>query len=1206
MEIPLLQLVIVALAMSFLAQARAQDTFETLHSANASLEPNGELVEGRDGDFYGTTSGGGRNGVGSVFKITPAGVLTVLHSFDGTTGVYPQAGLVQGTDGAFYGTTRGNEKALKGTVFRITSDGAFTTLHAFNGSNGEAPNGGLVQGSDGAFYGATRLGGSHNKGTVFKVTPAGEFTTLQSFNGAKGENPFSGLVQGSDGAFYGATWGGGSDGEGIVFKISSAGVLTILSDSSRFSEKLLPGSDGAFYAVNASQVIRMSEAGVQTVLHTKSGYDGYFEGRLARDGAGNLYGVINDFFAVPSKVFKLSPDGHFTLLHTFSREDGHTVLGGLTWGSDGALYGTAAPYDGDHGTVFKITPDGTFTLLHSLISPDGSGSRALLQGSNGNFYGITEQGGELGQGTVFKITADGVHTVLHSFDDDSFALPEAGLVQDDEGNLYGLAGIETMDWEDPRCSAFKISSAGNFTELAGFWGQPVSELVKGSDGCFYCATYSVYDDKGFVFKITPSGGSVLLRAFISPSDFVPNIGMIQGRDGNIYGTSDFMYDSEEVDDEDYGYGSVFKITPAGIFTTLHVFNDEDGSSPGAELVQGSDGTLYGTTETGGANDRGTVFKITPAGEFTTLHSFNGTDGERPRTQLVLGSDGHLYGACNVSYQYPDLYSYGTVFKISPVGKFTNLVFFRHTKTIRSADALVGGMDGNLYGVSRWGGSESRGALFQITPAGKCTLLHTFKGDDGSYPTHLIQGQDGAFYGTADTMTVWRFRVAQRPEMVGPGPQQHHVGQMVSLPLAASENPSKFLVQGLPKGLRYDAATRSIVGQPTTPKLDKNKQPVAYEVKIRAANGLGAGPEIVINWTILPLSPELTGGFEALVAPQAEVNDNLGGALRFTVTASGAVTGKLWVGGRLQSFKGNLEVAADGAGAVLQVTLPGKSPEEVVTLELNLADGQILSESRIGRDGGEAAVSGWRGVSLPAAGLQGTFHTALEATETGENIPEGAGWAVLKISSKGVAVWTGRLADGFAFTASQWLGPEGRVPCFAMLYRGNGSLRGWAQVDADSGDLDDVGGLTWVKKPEPGESRGRVYKDGIPSHTLLLQGGRYVLNEAGLILNFAEPGPGGLSFAGVALLQDVEQPFELLARNGIRLPKGAWAKLSLKAKTGFITTSFALQVDGKSLPVKGTGLLVPRRSQGLGHVLVPQGGEKNSTLRSAKMMLSRTP
>lgn len=1190
--------------MSLLAQARAQNTFETLHSANASLEPNGELVEGSDGDFYGTTSRGGRNGVGSVFKITPGGVLTLLHSFDGTTGVSPQDKLVQGTDGAFYGTTQGNGVALKGTVFRITSNGVLTTLKTFNGSNGEAPNGGLVQGGDGAFYGTTRLGGTYNKGTVFKVTPTGKLTTLQSFNGMKGEYPFSGLVQGGDGAFYGATSMGGSDDEGTVFKISSTGALTILPDPRKFSERLLPGIDGAFYAAGFFQVIRMSESGVPTVLYTNSSSDGYFEGRLAQDGAGNLYGAINDFFDSPSKLFKLSPEGAFTLLHTFSREEGHTVLGGLIWGSDGALYGTTASGGtSDHGTVFKITVDGTFTSLHSFNNPSGNGKRVLKKSGDGGFYGISERGGEFGQGTVFEITSAGVHTVLYSFDGDAFAVAQAGIVQGDDGCFYVLGVAKQESGIDDSSTLLRVSPAGICTWVNNFHGYPISEMMKGSDGNFYCAMSTHYGDEDYLNKITPSGEVTQIHAW-QGSVFDPFAAMIEGKDGGLYGIVNF---GDCGDDFCNGLGEIFKITPAGEFITLHAFSGGAGGySPRAELVQGSDGTLYGTTEYGGIHNRGSLFKITPAGEFTILHSFNGTDGERPRTQLVLGSDGHLYGACNVSYQYPDLYSYGTVFKISPVGKFTNLVFFRRTKTIRSADTLVGGMDGNLYGVSRWGGSESRGALFQITPAGKCTLLHSFRGDDGSYPTDLIQGQDGAFYGTADTLTVWRFRVAQRPEMVDPGPQQHHVGQVVSLPLAASENPAKFLVQGLPKGLRYDAATRSIVGQPTMPRLDKNKQPAAHAVKIRAVNGLGAGPEILVNWIILPLPPELSGSFAGLVAPQAEVNDSLGGSLRFTVSSSGAVTGKVWVSGRLQSFKGNLTVAKGCASAVLDVTIAHKNPAEVVTLELTLAGGQILPGSRILRNGGEAVVDGWRGESLPSAALLGTFHAALEAIGLAENIPEGAGWAVLKIGSKGVVVWTGRLADGSGFTASQITGPDGRVPCFAMLYRGNGALGGWTRVDAGSGDLEDIDGLSWVKKPEPSDSRGRVYKEGIPPHTLLLQGGRYALNEAGMILDFAVPGPGSVSFSGGGLLQPVEQPFEVLAKNGIRLPKGAPVKLSLMPRTGLITTSFALQVDGKSLSVKGTGLLVPRRGRGLGQVLVPQSAENNSALRSAKMTLHRTP
>jgi uncharacterized repeat protein (TIGR03803 family) len=166
--------------------------------------PRARLVQGSDGDFYGTTFQGGASNYGTVFKITPAGVLTTLHSFNKTNGSYPVSELVQGIDGDFYGTTSaGGDNVFYGTVFKITPAGVLTTLHSFNLTNGSGPGGGLVQGSDGDFYGTTFQGGASNYGTVFKITPAGTLTTLHCFNEVDGLNPSAGAVFGTDGKLYG-------------------------------------------------------------------------------------------------------------------------------------------------------------------------------------------------------------------------------------------------------------------------------------------------------------------------------------------------------------------------------------------------------------------------------------------------------------------------------------------------------------------------------------------------------------------------------------------------------------------------------------------------------------------------------------------------------------------------------------------------------------------------------------------------------------------------------------------------------------------------------------------------------------------------------------------------------------------------------------------------------------------------------------------
>src|SRR5208282_586069 len=294
----------------------------TLHSFQPfpnGAGPNG-LVQGSDGNFYGT-AWGGTNGYGTVFKITPNGALTTLYSFSGgDDGAYPSAGLVQGSDGKFYGTTehngyhpapQGGSFFGAGTVFKITPNGALTSLYLFTGgSDGANPSAGLVQGSDGSFYGTTQYGGTNGWGTVFKISTNGVLTSLYSFtDGNDGMFPIGGLVQGSDGNFYGTTsYGGANLVYGTVFKIST---------------------DGAY-----------------TNLYSFTGtgpYDGAYgpRGGLVQGSDGNLYGTETG--RSPSgtgyaagTVFKISTTGAYTSLHSFTTggNDGENPVAGLVQGTD--------------------------------------------------------------------------------------------------------------------------------------------------------------------------------------------------------------------------------------------------------------------------------------------------------------------------------------------------------------------------------------------------------------------------------------------------------------------------------------------------------------------------------------------------------------------------------------------------------------------------------------------------------------------------------------------------------------------------------------------------------------------------------------------------------------------------------------------------------------------------------------------------------
>jgi uncharacterized repeat protein (TIGR03803 family) len=301
-------------------------------------------VQGSDGNFYGTTEYGGTNGNnGTVFQVTPAGALTTLVSFNRTNGSHPAAGLVQGSDGNFYGTTFGGGASGMGTVFQMSPAGVLTTLISFSDSDGAAPLAPLVQGNDGSFYGTTSEGGNlvlnggAGFGTVFRMTPAGMLTTLVVFNGSNGGNPAAGLVQGTNGNFYGTTALGGN-------------------------------------------------------LSLNGGY-----------GFGT--------------VFKMTPAGSLTTLVSFNLANGYNPSAGLLQGSDGNFYGTTdGGGAGGGGTVFKMTPAGALTTLVFFNGANGNNPQAsLVQGSDGNFYGTTTYGGANGRGTVFQVTPAGLLTTLVSF-----------------------------------------------------------------------------------------------------------------------------------------------------------------------------------------------------------------------------------------------------------------------------------------------------------------------------------------------------------------------------------------------------------------------------------------------------------------------------------------------------------------------------------------------------------------------------------------------------------------------------------------------------------------------------------------------------------------------------------------------------------------------------------------------------------------------
>jgi uncharacterized repeat protein (TIGR03803 family) len=277
------------------------------------------MIQANDGNFYGTIKNGGTSGMGAVFKFTPEGTLSLLHSFDNTDGADPTGSLVQATNGSLYGTTfQGGPHGL-GTIFEMTTAGVLTPIHAFNNTDGAAPQGGLVQAGDGNFYGTTYSGGANDQGTVFQFTGSGVLTTLYNFAGPDGANPRAGLIQAGDGNFYGTTAGGGADGMGTVFEITPAGLLTTLHsfsgpDGSQPWAALVQGTDGSFYGTTAGGGTQPGSGVDGTVFRLDTGLSPFVRASPAYGSAGAEIRILGtDLSGATAVNFKGVPAG-FTIV----------------------------------------------------------------------------------------------------------------------------------------------------------------------------------------------------------------------------------------------------------------------------------------------------------------------------------------------------------------------------------------------------------------------------------------------------------------------------------------------------------------------------------------------------------------------------------------------------------------------------------------------------------------------------------------------------------------------------------------------------------------------------------------------------------------------------------------------------------------------------------------------------------------------------
>jgi uncharacterized repeat protein (TIGR03803 family) len=763
--------------------------FTTLHSFTTNLNgglPYAPPIQGEDGFLYGMTTIGGVTRLGTVYRAGTNGMFTLLYSFtNGIDGSHPTASLVQGTDGNFYGTAERGGTNGHGTIFQVSSNGVFNPLYSFTGgADGGAPESALIEVAGGEFYGTASTGGAAGYGTVYEIntqTNPAQFILLYTFtNGMDGATPASALVSAGGGVLYGTATSGGASSHGAIFELTSAGAFSPLYSFTNGLDGSVPlgltlGSDGLYGMAqsggiaNAGTIFKMTFGGALTALYSfTNGADGILTeygapsvGSLALGSDGAFYGVADDGSNYTGTIFKITPQGAFALVTSFDQiptasfgeaseyyfNVGGNVPTGLTLGIDGNLYGTATyGGGGGYGTILELVSNSVIVPFFAFGFADGKYPDAgVIQGADGNFYGPTYYGGLADQGAIFKMDVAGNTSLLYSFTNGlDGAVPDAPLTVGSDGNLFGttfsaFGTVFRLTFDGVLTTLHKFTNGADGSFPSGPLGQFGSDFYGTTDGNTYingigAASY------GTVFEISTNGTLNTLHTFATTDGTPPLDGVTEASDGNFYGAT-FARSSNN-------FGGIFKITPSGVFTSLYAFTGAaDGAYPIGGLVQANDGSLYGTTSDEGRSTFGGIFRISTNGLFTPLYSFtNGLDGSSPNTTLLRAWDGNLYGTTGT-----EVFQVTTNGVLTVLYSFTNFVDF-----LGDPGPLLQATDGDLYGTTTGGGIFGVGTVFRLAvPMPPVCLSANLQAGQANFTWRAVSGlQYQAQYTTNLAQANW--------------------------------------------------------------------------------------------------------------------------------------------------------------------------------------------------------------------------------------------------------------------------------------------------------------------------------------------------------------------------------------------------------------------------------------------------------------------
>ena len=712
----------VAFIVALLASGslQAQTNLEEVFSFAATPQNPFTLVASQDGNVYGTSIYGGTNGLARIFKVTPEGAVSTVATFDSPSEVYPK-NLIEGADGRFYGFTQYDRYGRDGTVFRVDNGAISTVTNLTIYNEGQIS---LIAGTDGYVYGVS---GSD----IFKIDSEGNTSTVHSFSYPTNVSPCF-LQQDGAGNFYDFSSYDGGYTDGTLFRTAPDGTLTSLFTFEYFvtgsePRKGLLGEGGNFYVQawgpdywSGYTVSKITANGEYLVLWEKA--PAISDWIQSRDG--NIYAVTSATFENPGGLFRLTTNGEYSLLYSFSNAwanaDGYynDIERRIVEAKNGHLFCSlmiAGIPDAGEGAVLELTTAGdlvnTISLgKDSLFYGVSSGIRPLstLQlADNGSLYGTTSAGGHFGTGTLFRISPTGVLSNIISLTYGQ-QMPITAPVRAKDGNFYG-AGVGLVS----------MTPAGTLTasEFEAWSIQSETTFTKGADGNFYGAKgpgFFETDEDPFlnIFQTQPGGQISNIYSFEQRGIYVSTL--VEDSKRNLYGIySKYLLDSPETSN----YGVFFRLSRNRVYNELTMIDQ-----PTAPLVRGNDGCFYGLQ--GGVYhwspspwpgyptldwfpDR--AIKIDTNGVVTGLATFTSETGTGPLGPLCLASDGNFYGTT----QSGGVEGYGTIFRITPVGQVDQIVSFSREFGNLSQSGLTQGADGKLYGVSVSGGRARQGSVYRL-------------------------------------------------------------------------------------------------------------------------------------------------------------------------------------------------------------------------------------------------------------------------------------------------------------------------------------------------------------------------------------------------------------------------------------------------------------------------------------------------------------